>query len=43
MNINVPADLIEAVTSGLASAGYIASRQIATAVYLAIPRVTVRK
>ena len=35
MNINVPADSIEAVTSGLASAGYIASRQIATAVYLA--------
>ena len=35
MNINLPADLIEAVTSGLASAGYIASRQIATAVYLA--------
>ena len=35
MNINLPADSIEAVTSGLASAGYIASRQIATAVYLA--------
>src|ERR1700727_116417 len=35
MNINLPADTIEAVTSGLASAGYIASRQIATAVYLA--------
>src|SRR6202161_22972 len=35
MNNNLPADSIEAVTSGLASAGYIASRQIATAVYLA--------
>src|SRR5277367_6905195 len=35
MNINLPADSIEGVTSGLASAGYIASRQIATAVYLA--------
>src|SRR5580700_3895477 len=35
MNNNLPADSIEAVTAGLASAGYIASRQIATAVYLA--------
>src|SRR3984885_6655302 len=35
MNNQLPADSIEAVTSGLASAGYIASRQIATAVYLA--------
>src|ERR1700678_2795507 len=35
MNNHLPADSIEAVTSGLASAGYIASRQIATAVYLA--------
>ncbi|HXL31640.1 MAG TPA: MoxR family ATPase, partial [Bradyrhizobium sp.] len=35
MNNNLTADSIEAVTSGLASAGYIASRQIATAVYLA--------
>src|SRR4051794_20327560 len=35
MNNNLPAGSIEAVTSGLASAGYIASRQIATAVYLA--------
>src|SRR5260221_3654917 len=35
MTNNLPADSIEAVTSGLASAGYIASRQIATAVYLA--------
>ena len=35
MNNHLPADLIEAVTRGLASAGYIASKQIATAVYLA--------
>ena len=35
MNNNLTADSIEAVTSGLAAAGYIASRQIATAVYLA--------
>ena len=35
MNNHLPADSIEAVTRGLASAGYIASRQIATAVYLA--------
>src|ERR1700684_2587308 len=35
MNNNLPADSIEAVTSGLASAGYIASREIATALYLA--------
>src|SRR5438309_1931755 len=35
MNKNLPADSIEAVTHGLASAGYIASQQIATAVYLA--------
>src|SRR5258708_38720228 len=35
MNNNLPAASIEAVTSGLASAGYIASQQIATAVYLA--------
>ena len=35
MNTQLPADSIEAVTRGLASAGYIASRQIATAVYLA--------
>src|ERR1700736_123009 len=35
MNNNLPADSIEAVTRGLASAGYIASPQIATAVYLA--------
>ena len=35
MTNNLPADSIEAVTRGLASAGYIASRQIATAVYLA--------
>jgi len=35
MDNNLPADSIEAVTRGLASAGYIASRQIATAVYLA--------
>src|SRR5277367_4548961 len=35
MNKNLPADSIEAVTRGLASAGYIASRQIATAVFLA--------
>ena len=31
----LPADSIEAVTRGLASAGYIASKQIATAIYLA--------
>ena len=30
-----PSDSIEAVESGLAAQGYIASRQIATAVYLA--------
>ena len=35
MNTHLPADSIEAVTRGLASAGYIASKQIATAVYLA--------
>ncbi len=35
MDSNLPSASIEAVTSGLASAGYIASRQIATAVYLA--------
>src|ERR1700676_1753433 len=35
MDNNLPAASIEAVTSGLASVGYIASRQIATAVYLA--------
>ena len=35
MNNNLPAASIEAVTRGLASAGYIASQQIATAVYLA--------
>ena len=35
MNNILPADSIEAVTRGLASAGYIASKQIATAVYLA--------
>ena len=35
MNNHLPADSIEAVTRGLASAGYIASKQIATAVYLA--------
>src|SRR6202047_4616221 len=35
MNKSVPADASEAATSGLAPAGYIASRQIATAVYLA--------
>src|ERR1700676_3119492 len=35
MNSNLPADSIAAVTRGLASAGYIASQQIATAVYLA--------
>src|SRR4051812_7427340 len=35
MTNHLPADSIEAVTHGLASAGYIASRQIATAVYLA--------
>src|SRR5450830_291197 len=35
MTNNLPADSIEAVTRGLASTGYIASRQIATAVYLA--------
>jgi MoxR-like ATPase len=35
MNNQLPADSIEAVTRGLASAGYIASKQIATAVYLA--------
>src|SRR5438067_638511 len=35
MDNNLPAASIEAVTSGLASAGYIASPQIATAVYLA--------
>src|ERR1700716_4552284 len=35
MNNHLPADWIEAVTRGLASAGYIASKQIATAVYLA--------
>ena len=35
MTNNLPAASIEAVTSGLASAGYIASRQIATAIYLA--------
>src|ERR1700691_2754951 len=35
MNNNLPADSIEAVTAGLASAGYTASGQIATAVYLA--------
>ena len=34
MNKNLPADSIEAVTRGLASAGYIAGQQIATAVYL---------
>jgi len=34
-NHTLPADSIEAVTRGLASAGYIASRQIATAIYLA--------
>ena len=35
MNPQLPAASIDAVTSGLAAAGYIASRQIATAVYLA--------
>jgi hypothetical protein len=35
MDNNLPAASIEAVTSGLASVGYIASQQIATAVYLA--------
>jgi MoxR-like ATPase len=35
MNNILPADSIQAVTAGLASAGYIASKQIATAVYLA--------
>ncbi len=35
MNNHLPADSIEAVTRGLASAGYITSKQIATAVYLA--------
>src|SRR5271155_5708404 len=35
MNKNLPADSFAAATRGLASAGYIASRQIATAVYLA--------
>jgi MoxR-like ATPase len=35
MTNHLPADSIEAVTRGLASAGYIASKQIATAVYLA--------
>ncbi|MFL9500265.1 AAA family ATPase [Rhodopseudomonas palustris] len=35
MTANLPMQSIEAVTAGLASVGYIASRQIATAVYLA--------
>ena len=35
MNNHLPADSIEAVTRVLASAGYIASKQIETAVYLA--------
>src|SRR6202789_3819138 len=35
MNINLPAVSMQAGPPGLASAGYIASRQIATAVYLA--------
>src|SRR5436309_14681087 len=35
MNTQLPTESIEAVTRGLASAGYIASKQIATAVYLA--------
>ena len=35
MDKQLPAASIEAVTSGLASVGYIASQQIATAVYLA--------
>ena len=35
LNKNGPLASIEAVESGLASQGYIASRQIATAVYLA--------
>lgn len=35
MTANLPMQSIEAVTAGLASVGYIASRQIVTAVYLA--------
>jgi len=35
MTTNLPIQSIDAVTAGLASVGYIASRQIATAVYLA--------
>jgi MoxR-like ATPase len=35
MNATLPIESIDAVTAGLASVGYIASRQIATAIYLA--------